>query len=66
MESVENYRNSGYIYGKLKDYSDLIDLDAFKQIKNYIDNTNFVRHSKYEYLFKYNQCSYIEEILYED
>ena len=36
MEDVENYRNNGYIYGKLEDYSDLIDLDGFKEIKNYI------------------------------
>jgi Rps23 Pro-64 3,4-dihydroxylase Tpa1-like proline 4-hydroxylase len=66
MEDVENYRNNGYIYGKLEDYSDLIDLDAFKQIKNYIDNTNFVRHSKYDYWFKYKECSYMEEIIYDN
>jgi hypothetical protein len=66
MESVENYRNNGYIYGKLEDYSDLIDLDGFKQIKNYIDNTNFVRHSKYDYWFKYKECSYMEEIVYDN
>jgi Rps23 Pro-64 3,4-dihydroxylase Tpa1-like proline 4-hydroxylase len=66
MESVENYRNNGYIYGKLEDYSDLIDLDGFKQIKNYIDNTNFVRHSKYDYWFKYKECSYMEEITYDN
>jgi hypothetical protein len=65
MESVENYRNNGYIYGKLEDYSDLIDLDAFKKVKNYIDNTNFIRHSKYEYMFKYNDCDYTEELLYD-
>jgi Rps23 Pro-64 3,4-dihydroxylase Tpa1-like proline 4-hydroxylase len=66
MEDVENYRNNGYIYGKLEDYSDLIDLDGFKQIKNYIDNTNFVRHSKYDYWFKYKESSYMEEILYDN
>jgi len=66
MESIENYRNSGYIYGDLNEYSDLIDLDEFNEIKKYIDNTNFVRHSKYEYLFKYNDCSYTEELLYDE
>ena len=66
MEDVENYRNNGYIYGKLEDYSDLIDLDGFKQIKNYIDNKNFVRHSKYDYWFKYKECSYMEEIVYDN
>jgi hypothetical protein len=66
MEDVENYRNNGYIYGKLEDYSDLIDLDGFKEIKNYIDNTNFVRHSKYDYWFKYKECSYMEEIVYDN
>ena len=66
MEDVENYRNNGYIYGKLEDYSDLIDLDGFKQIKNYIDNTNFVRNSRYDYWFKYKDQSYIEELVYSD
>lgn len=66
MESIENYRNNGYLYGKITDYSDLINLDEFNQIKDYIDNTNFVRHSKYEYLFKYKDCSYIEEIEYDN
>ena len=66
MESIENYRNSGYIYGKLEDYSELIDLDGFKQIKYYIDNTNFVRHSRYDYWFKYKDLSYMEELLYDE
>lgn len=66
MESIDNYRNSGYIYGKITDYSDLIDLDGFKQIKKYIDNTNFVRHSRYDYWFKYNQMSYMEELVYDE
>jgi hypothetical protein len=66
MESVENYRNNGYIYDKLENYSDLIDLDGFKEIKNYIDSVDFVRYSKYDYWFNYNQCSYMEEILYDN
>lgn len=66
MESIENYRNSGYIYGKLEDYSELIDLDGFKQIKDYIDNTNFVRHSRYDYWFKYKDFSYMEELVYDE
>ena len=66
MEDIENYRNNGYIYGKLEDYSDLIDLDGFKKIKDYIDNTNFIRHSRYDYWFKYKEFSYMEEILYDN
>ena len=66
MESVENYRNSGYIYGKLEDYSDLIDLDGFNSIKKYIDNTDFVRHSRYDYWFKYKEQSYMEELVYDE
>jgi Rps23 Pro-64 3,4-dihydroxylase Tpa1-like proline 4-hydroxylase len=66
MESIENYKNSGYLYGNLEDYSELIDLDGFKQIKDYIDNTNFVRHSRYDYWFKYNSSSYMEELVYDD
>lgn len=66
MESIENYRNNGYIYDKLEEYSELIDLDGFNKIKNYIDNTNFVRHSRYDYWFKYDNCSYIEQIEYNN
>jgi Rps23 Pro-64 3,4-dihydroxylase Tpa1-like proline 4-hydroxylase len=66
MESIENYKNSGYLYGNLEDYSELIDLDGFKQIKDYIDNTNFVRHSRYDYWFKYNSSSYMEELVYDE
>jgi hypothetical protein len=66
MESVENYRNNGYIYGKLEDYSDLIDLNGVKDIKKYIDNTNFIRHSRYDYWFKYKQMSYMEELVYDE
>ena len=66
MESIENYRNKGYIYGRLEDYSDLIDLDGFTKIKNYIDNTNFIRHSRYDYWFKYQQLAYMEELVYDE
>jgi Rps23 Pro-64 3,4-dihydroxylase Tpa1-like proline 4-hydroxylase len=64
MESVENYRNNGYIYGSLEDYSELINLDGFKQIKDYIDSVNFLRNSRYDYWFKYNDQSYMEELVY--
>jgi len=66
MESVENYRNNGYIYGSLEDYSELINLDGFKQVKDYIDSVNFVRHSRYDYWFKYNDQSYMEELVYDN
>jgi hypothetical protein len=66
MESIENYRNNGYIYGSLEDYSDLIDLDGVKDIKKYIDTTNFVRNSRYDYWFKYNEQSYMEELVYNN
>jgi hypothetical protein len=66
VESIENYRNNGYIYGSLEDYSDLIDLDGFKQIKDYIDGVNFIRHSRYDYWFKYNDQSYMEELVYNN
>jgi hypothetical protein len=66
MESIENYRNNGYIYGSLEDYSGLINLDGVKDIKKYIDTTNFVRNSKYDYWFKYNEQSYMEELVYSN
>ena len=66
MESIENYRNSGYIYDSLENYSELIDLDKFKEIKDYIDSVNFLRYSRYDYWFKYNDQSYMEELIYTD
>ena len=66
MENIENYRNNGYIYGSLEDYSDLIDLDGVKDIKKYVDTTNFVRNSRYDYWFKYNEQSYMEELVYSN
>ena len=66
MESIETYRNNGYIYGKLEDYSELIDLNEFRKIKEYIDNTNFIRHSRYDYWYKYNEQSYMEELVYDN
>jgi hypothetical protein len=66
MENIENYRNNGYIYGSLEDYSDLIDLDGVRDIKKYIDTTNFVRNSRYDYWFKYNEQSYMEELVYSN
>lgn len=66
MESIENYRNNGYLYGKITDYSNLIDLDGVNQIKDYIDNTNFIRHSRYDYWFKYKNLSYMEELIYDE
>ena len=66
MENVENYRNSGYICGNLQDYSHLINLDEFNQIKQYIDNNKFIRHSRYDYWFKYNEQSYMEELIYDE
>jgi Rps23 Pro-64 3,4-dihydroxylase Tpa1-like proline 4-hydroxylase len=66
MESVENYRNNGYIYDKLENYSELIDFNEFKEIKKYIDNNNFIRHSRYDYWYTYNAQSYMEKIVYDD
>ena len=66
MENIETYRNSGYIYGNLNDYSHLIDLNGFNQIKEYIDSIDFIRHSRYDYWFKYNEQSYMEELVYDE
>ena len=66
MESVENYRNKGYIYDSLENYSQIIDLNGFKKIKDYIDSVNFIRHSRYDYWFKYNEQSYMEELVYDE
>ncbi len=65
MIDVTQYRTEGFLYDSLKNYTNLIDFDKFKEIKSFIDEKEFKRHSKYDYWFKYKDLSYMEEIVYD-
>jgi hypothetical protein len=63
---IQQFREQGFIYGNINDYSDLINFEDIKIIKNKIDSIPYKRYSKYDYWFMYNQLSYIEELFYEE
>jgi len=66
MINVEQFREEGYLYDNLENYKELINFDEFLKIKEFIDSKNIVRHSRYDYWYKYNNLSYMEQIYYED
>lgn len=66
MIDVQKFRNDGYLLDSLENYTDLIDLEKIKHIKSKIDNKNIKRFSRYDYWYKFNDLSYMEEIVYEN
>ena len=67
MIDVKKFREQGYIYDSLENYSELIDFDAFKEVKKGIDAQGDIkRHSRYDYWFKYKDLSYMEELVYDE
>ena len=66
MIDVQKFREEGFIYDDIRNYSELINFDDIKNIKQKIDLIPYKRYSKYDYWFMYNQSSYIEQIFYED
>jgi len=65
MIDVKQFREQGYIYDSLENYSELIDINDFLKIKELIDSKNLIRHSTFDYWYKYNDLSYIEQISYD-
>lgn len=65
MIDIQKYREQGYLYDSLENYTSLINFEEFKEIKSFIDSKNIKRHSKYDYWFKYKDLSYMEEIVYD-
>jgi hypothetical protein len=66
MMDVQKFREEGFIYDNINNYSELINFEDIKNIKEKIDLIPYKRYSKYDYWFMYNQSSYIEELFYED
>lgn len=64
MIDVKQYREEGYLYDSLENYTDLFSFEDFKEVKNFIDSTNIRRYSRYDYWFKYKELSYIEQLHY--
>ena len=66
MIDVKQYREEGFIYDSIENYSNLIDFNKFKDIKSKIDTINYKVPSKYDYWYKYKDLSYIEELKFEN
>ena len=66
MMDVQKFREEGFIYDDIRNYSELINFDDIKNMKEKIDLIPYKRYSKYDYWFMYNKLSYIEELFYED
>lgn len=65
MIDIKQYREEGYLYDSLENYTDYFNFDDFKKIKEFIDSKNIKRHSQYDYWYKYNDCSYMENVNYD-
>lgn len=66
MISVEKFKQDGYLYDSLENYTELIPFVDMQNVKSLIDEKNIKRYSKYDYWYKYNNQSYMEEINYID
>ncbi len=62
MIEIQKFREQGYIYDSMENYSDLISFDDVKNIKKTIDSIDYKIPSKYDYWYKYNDLSYMEEL----
>lgn len=65
MIDVKQYREQGYLYDSLENYTDLFSFKDFKEVKNFIDSNNIKRYSRYDYWYKYKDLSYIEQLNYD-
>ena len=66
MIDVEKFREQGYLYDDIRNYSDFINFEDIKFIKDKIDSIPYKRYSKYDYWFLHEGSSYIEQIFYDN
>lgn len=66
MIDIKKFREQGFLYDSINNYSDLINFEDIKIIKDKIDPIPYKRYSKYDYWFMYKGSSYIEQIFYEN
>lgn len=64
MIDVQKFREQGYLYESIENYSDLINLEEYKSAKIEIDSIDYKTPSKYDYFYKYKDQSYMEAINY--
>lgn len=62
MIDVKQFREQGYIYESIENYSELINFEEYKDIKNKIDIIDYKIPSKYDYFYKYKDQSYMENV----
>jgi Rps23 Pro-64 3,4-dihydroxylase Tpa1-like proline 4-hydroxylase len=65
MIDIEKFREEGYLYDSLENYTEFIDINQYSIIKSKIDEIPFKRYSRYDYWYKYQDLAYMEEIVYE-
>jgi Rps23 Pro-64 3,4-dihydroxylase Tpa1-like proline 4-hydroxylase len=65
MIEIAKFREQGYLYDSLENYTDLFSFEDFKEIKSFIDSNDIKRYSRYDYWFKYDDLSYIEQLHYD-
>ena len=66
MIDVEKFRTEGYLYDSMENYFSIINFEDYKNLKLKIDEKDIKRFAKYDYWYKFNNCSYQEEIVYSD
>ena len=66
MIDIATFREQGYLYDTLENYTDLFSFEDFKEIKSFIDSNDIKRYSRYDYWFKYDELSYIEQLEYDN
>ena len=64
MIDVKQFREQGYIYESIENYSDLINFQDYKLVKSKIDSIDYKIPSRYDYFYKYTDQSYMEAVYY--
>ena len=62
----DEFRDKGYLYDSMENYSDLINFDEYKNWVDSLMSHNLIRNSIREYWFSHNSQSYQEYIHYKD
>ncbi len=65
MIDVQKFREQGFIYESIKNYSDLINFEEYSNVKSKIDSIDYKVPSRYDYFYKYRDQSYMEVIYYD-
>ena len=64
MIDVKQFREQGYIYESIENYSDFISFEEYSKVKSKIDSLDYKVPSRYDYFYKYKDLSYMEAVYY--